>query len=134
MRIYQSMVTRRKEIKIGIAHHVELPCKEGSATELSFALVGRMIFKELSFILECLADGLVCFNVALATVDDGNVTQTKGNDATGENIDNVRSNIPSIANLSHGLDIDAARYLHEVNFCKDTDGSGPFRIDFSGHF
>ena len=127
------MVTRRKETKIRIAHHVELPCKERSATELSFALVGRMIFKELSFMFECLADGLVRFNVALATVDDGNVTQTKGNDATGENIDNIRSNIPGIANISHGSATDAARYLHEVNFCKDADGSSTFRIDFSCH-
>lgn len=128
------MVTRRKETTIRIAHHIELPCKERSATELSFALVGRMIFKELSFMFECLADGLICFNVALATVDDGNVTQTKGNDATSENIDNVRSNIPDIVNISHGSETNAACYLHEVNFCKNTDGSGPFRIDFSGHF
>lgn len=93
-----------------------------------------MIFKELPFILECRANGLVCFNVALTTVDDGNVAQTKGNDATSENIDNVRSNIPGIVNNSHRSEIDAERYLHEVNFCKNTDGSGPFRIDFSGHF
>jgi len=81
---------------------------------LGFAFVGRVIFKELPFIIECLADGFIRFNVALATVDDRDVTQTKGDDTTRQNIDNIG---PSI---------------HEVNFCEDADGSGPFRVDFSG--
>jgi hypothetical protein len=93
-----------------------------------------VIFKELPFIIECLADGLIRFNVALATVDDRDVTQTKGDDATRQNIDNIGPSIPGIENISHRPQRTAARYLHEVNFCEDADGSGPFRVDFSGQF
>lgn len=101
---------------------------------MSLAFVGRVIFKELLFVIKCLADGFICFNVSLATVDDRDVTQTKWDDATRQNIDNIGPSIPRIEIILHRPQRSATHCLHEVNLCENADGSGPFRVDFSSQF
>jgi hypothetical protein len=53
-----------------------------------------MVLEECALSLQGLVDGLFGVNITLSTVDDGNVAETKGNDATGQNIDDVRASIP----------------------------------------
>lgn len=77
-------------------HHVQFPSEERRATELGLGLVRSMVLEELAFVLECDSDGLVRFNIALATVDDWDVAQTEGNNTTGEDINDIGSLVPKI--------------------------------------
>jgi hypothetical protein len=54
-----------------------------------------MILKEFTFKFQSHRNGLVVFNVTLTTVDHGNISKSEGDNATSENIDDVRSFIPA---------------------------------------
>ena len=58
-----------------------------------------MPLEELAFSLERIANGLVRLNVTLPTVDDRNVAETKRDDATGKDVDNVSALVPGYATL-----------------------------------
>ncbi len=53
-------------------------------------------FEELFLRIESGTDELLLVDVALTTVDDGNVAETKGNDTTGENVDDIGACIHQI--------------------------------------
>jgi len=57
-------------------YHIEFARKEGCATVLCFALVGRMTFKEMALSVERLLDWLGRVNVTLTTIHDGYIAQT----------------------------------------------------------
>ena len=55
-----------------------------------------MVLEELALILERSDDRLVRVNVALTTVDDGNIAKTEGDDTASEDVHNVSSGVPAI--------------------------------------
>lgn len=61
---------------------------------MGLALVSGVVLEEGALALQGLVDGLLGINITLSTVDDRNVAETKGNDTTSQNIDNVRASIP----------------------------------------
>lgn len=64
---------------------------------MGLALVSGVVLEESALSLQGLIDGLLGINITLSTVDNGNVAEAKGNDTTGQNIDNVRASIPRIS-------------------------------------
>lgn len=77
-----------------MSYHVQLSGQVRGSAVLGLALVSGMVLEEGALSLQGLVDGLLGINITLSTVDDGNVAETKGNDTTGQNIDNVRASVP----------------------------------------
>jgi len=64
-----------------------------------------MILEEFPFVGKGFFDCLASFDIPLTTVDDGDVTQTKGDDSTCQNVHYVCS------------------LVHQIDFCEDTNCS-----------
>lgn len=77
-----------------MSYHVQLSGQVRGSAVLGLTLVSGMVLEEGALSLQGLVDGLLGINITLSTVDDGNVAETKGNDTTGQNIDNVRASVP----------------------------------------
>lgn len=75
-----------------------------------------MVLEEPLLVLQGSGDRLGLVNVPLTSVDDRDIAETEGDNSASENIDNIGS------------------LIHQVDFCKDTNGSRSLRIDFSSHF
>lgn len=95
---------------------VESPRKVRRTAVRSFAPVTRVALEEVAFVLESLGDRSLVVNVALSTVDNGDVTESERDDAPGEDIDNVRS------------------LIHQVDFGQDSDRSISLGVDFAREF
>jgi hypothetical protein len=72
-----------------------------------------VVLEELLLMLKSGGNSSGVVDVALRSVDDGNVTETKRDNATGENVDDVRS------------------LVHQIDLRKDTDGSETLRVDLT---
>jgi hypothetical protein len=74
-----------------------------------------VLFEEIALVLQGERYGLLIFDIALPSVDHRNVTQTKRNDAPGENVDNVSSGV------------------HEIDLCQNSDCPLALGIHLAGH-
>lgn len=92
---------------------VETTSEVGSSAVRRLGAVARVVLKELLLVLERRRDRTGVIDVALRSVDDGDVTETKRNDTTSENVDDVRS------------------LVHEVDLGEDTDRSETFRVNLT---
>lgn len=75
-------------------HSVQLPSQEWSSTVLSLVLVTLVSLEENSLVLQRSRDGLLLLDISLTSVHDGDVSETKRDDSTGENVDDVGSLVP----------------------------------------
>jgi hypothetical protein len=62
-----------------------------------------MVLEKVPLILQGRPDRLALFDIPLTSVDDGNVTESQGDDPAGEDIDDIGSLVPaSFANQKIG--------------------------------
>jgi hypothetical protein len=54
-----------------------------------------VVLEELLLVLERLRDGTLVVDIALSSVDDGDVSETEGDDTTSKNVDDVGSLVPA---------------------------------------
>ena len=78
-----------------MTYHIQLASEERCTAVLCLALVRRMVLKEVSFMIEGSSDSLAGFDISLATVDNWDITQAQGNNATSKNINNVCALVPT---------------------------------------
>jgi hypothetical protein len=69
-----------------------------------------MVLEELAFVAERILDRLSGIDIALTSVDDRDVAQTKRDDATGENINDIGA------------------LVHQVDLCKDANGAASWIV------
>lgn len=62
---------------------------------LRLARITRMVLEKVPLILQGRPDRLALFDIPLTSVDDGDVTESQGDDPAGEDIDNVGSLVPA---------------------------------------
>jgi hypothetical protein len=88
-----------------MGYHIQFSGEEGCATILGLGTIRRVVLEEFSFVSQSLLDGFARIDIPLSTIDDRNIAQTQGDDASSQDIDDVCS------------------LVHEVDFGKDTNGS-----------
>lgn len=75
-------------------YDIELPGQIRGTTILSLAGVTRVVLEKVAFVLESRSNAFGLIDISLTSVDDRDVAQSQGNDATSQNIDNVGSLVP----------------------------------------
>jgi hypothetical protein len=88
-----------------MGYHIQFSGEEGCATILGLGTIRRMVLEEFSFMGQSLLDCFARVDIPLSAINDGNITQTQGDDASSQDIDDVCS------------------LVHKVDFGKDTNGS-----------
>lgn len=88
-----------------------------------------MVLEKVPLIFEGRGDRLGLIDVPLATVNDGNVSQSKRDNSAGENVDDVRSLVP-VARCQKGSRF-GLRNSHQIDLGQNTDRSRPIRINIS---
>lgn len=53
-----------------------------------------MVFEEITLIVKGGANGFILLNISLTSVDHRNITESQGNDSSGQNINDVRAFVP----------------------------------------
>lgn len=92
-----------------------------------------MVFEEILLVLQSCSDGSLLVDVALSSVDDRDITETEGDDATGEDVDDIRALIPVIQRASEAQLARGHADVHEIDLCQHTDSSCSLRVDFASH-
>lgn len=79
----EALATRRDKVPKSRkgTHDVQSFGQERSTAICSLARIGFVVCEELSLEIQCSTDSFVRFNIALATINDWNVTQSEGNTA-----------------------------------------------------
>lgn len=67
-----------------------------------------MILEEFSFVLERGCNWPLHVDVLLTTVDDRNVTEPEGDDAAGQDVDNVSAFVPVVSRCQSKARLNAA--------------------------
>lgn len=91
-----------------------------------------MVLEILPFILQGGADRLVRVNVTLATIDNGDIAQSKRDNTTSKNVYDVRSSIPSCAvRILQALHI---LHSHQIDLRQHTNSPLSLRIHLTRKF
>jgi hypothetical protein len=88
-----------------MGYHIQFSGEEGCAAILGLGAIRGMVLEEFSFMSQSLLDCFARVDVPLSAINDGNITQTQGDDAPSQDIDDVCS------------------LVHKVDFGEDTNGS-----------
>jgi hypothetical protein len=76
-------------------HDIESLGEVRRSTVRRLTPVTRVVLEELLLVLERLRDGTLVVDIALSSVDDGDVSETEGDDTTSKNVDDVGSLVPA---------------------------------------
>lgn len=93
-----------------------------------------MVLEEFLLVLEGLRDGTLVVDIALSTVDDGDVSEAERDDTASENVNDVRPLVPgstsSSVELVHEKD---GRDEHQIDLGQDSNRTRTLRIAVPRH-
>lgn len=104
-----------------------------------------MVLEKVPLILQGRPDRLALFDIPLTSVDDGDVTESQGDDPAGEDIDDVGSLVPAsfskrkrkqnmLSRKIGGRDSESDQVdSHKVDLGQHPDRPRPLRIHIPGH-
>ena len=77
-----------------MTHDIQLASQPWCTAVGRLSGIARVLLEELLLVLKCRSDRFGLIDVALATVYNGYVAKTQGNDSACENVDDVGSLVP----------------------------------------
>lgn len=103
-----------------------------------------MVLEKVPLILQSRPDRLALFDIPLTSVDDGNVTESQGDNPAGEDIDDIGSLVPAsfskrkrkqnmLSPQIEGLTGRNRLDSHEIDLGQHPDRPRPLRIHIPGH-
>ena len=75
-----------------------------------------MVLKKLLFVFQCRSDRFGLVDIPLTTIDNGHVTQSEGDDPSGQNVHYIGT------------------LVHQVDLGQDTNSTCTLWVNFASHF